>query len=103
MKPIQFILVPVLVFLLALFYRRLRRQPVMRVLVMVVLIAGLIFSIFPDSSTVIANFLGIGRGADLIMYVGMLGLSAVSVLLYLRTLKLEQMITKIIRDKALED
>lgn len=103
MKPIQLILVPVLLFLLALFFRKLRQQPVMRIFVLAVILTGLVFSVFPESSTIIANYLGIGRGADLIMYVGMLGLSAVSVLLYLRTLKLERMITEIVRRKALEE
>ncbi|MDX2248930.1 MAG: DUF2304 domain-containing protein [Bacteroidia bacterium] len=103
MKPFQFILVPVILFLLVLFFRRLRHQPVMRILVMVVLVAGLVFSVFPDSTTLIANVLGIGRGTDLVMYLGMLGLFSVSGLLYLRILKLERMITEIVRQKALEE
>lgn len=57
----------------------------------------------PDLSTVVANAMGIGRGADFVLYV------AVALLFYLvfRTYvvieRLEQQITQLVRQLALED
>lgn len=61
------------------------------------------FVVFPNATTVIANYLGVGRGTDLLLYIGLLaGIHAV-LLLYLRTRKLEQQITEQVRAIALRD
>lgn len=101
MKPIQFILVPLLAFLLVVFFVKLKRQHILKWVVSVIFCLGLFFSIYPDMTTTIAQFLGIGRGADLVMYLGMIGLLVVCLLLYLRLIRLERILTEIIRDRAI--
>ncbi|MEL6134341.1 MAG: DUF2304 domain-containing protein [Bacteroidota bacterium] len=75
----------------------------MRILVMGILSAGLFFLLFPDSSTLIAQELGIGRGVDLIIYLSLLGLTVSCVLLYLRTLRLQEQLTEVIQRQALRE
>ncbi|MEM9985633.1 MAG: DUF2304 domain-containing protein [Bacteroidota bacterium] len=101
MRPIQFILIPLLLFALINFWLRLRDQPLMRVLIALVLILGVSFVLFPDASTLLANALGVGRGADMVIYLTLTGLTIGIILLYLRILRLEQQLTEVIRHQAI--
>lgn len=101
MRPIQFILIPLLLFWLLLFWVRLRRQPLMRALSSLVLGTALVFTLFPDSSTWVAHTLGVGRGVDVVIYLGMIGLTVGSILLYLRVLHLERKLAEVARELAL--
>ena len=101
MKPIQFILVPLLILLLIIFIPRLRQQRVLKIIFILIITAIMVFTIFLDSSMVLAQYLGIGRGVDLVMYFGMLGLSVCCLLLYLRMQQLQQQLTELARQMAL--
>jgi len=103
MKPIQWILVPVFLFLMISLGRRLNGQPVLRLLVWGLLLSGIVFTVFEDSSTYLANALGIGRGVDMVIYLSLLGLGVSSLLLYLRTRRLEQRLAEIVRQQAIQD
>jgi hypothetical protein len=74
-----------------------------RILAIGLFLTGAIFIIFPDLTTVIAHSLGVGRGADLLLYVSLIaGIHAV-LLLYLRIRDLEQRIAELVRNIALRD
>ncbi|MFK7926296.1 MAG: DUF2304 family protein [Bacteroidia bacterium] len=103
MKPIQWILIPIFLFLMVSLGRRLKSQPLLRSLVWGLLLAGIIFTVFEDSSTFLANALGIGRGVDMVIYLSLLGLGVSSILLYLRTRRLEQKLAEIVRQQAIQD
>ena len=69
---------------------------------------ALIFSVlviaavlFPDITTVAAQFVGVGRGADLVFYLSIVGGGFFLVLLYGKLLRQEQVITKLIRAVAI--
>ncbi len=102
MRPIQLILIPLLLLLLIVFQRKLRKQTLLQILFLGVMAAALLFTLLPDLSTTIANLLGIGRGVDLIIYFSLLALTMTCLLLYLRILKLQRMLTGLIQDRALE-
>ncbi|MDQ2776582.1 MAG: DUF2304 domain-containing protein [Acidobacteriota bacterium] len=61
------------------------------------------FVIFPDATSSIAHMLGVGRGADLLLYVGLLAGVYSFLLLYLRTRRLERRMTDQIRALAIRD
>lgn len=103
MKPIQLILVPVLLFLCILFARKLKSQPFLRALVVLAFLSAIVFTVFLDSSTALAKSVGIGRGVDLVMYVSILVLSVSCLLLYLRTLRLERMLTELVRRQSIQE
>lgn len=44
------------------------QQAIRRLFIIVALVAGLIAVLFPNYTNVVASFLGIGRGADLLLY-----------------------------------
>lgn len=66
-----------------------------------ILVAVLVW--LPGSLTKMANFLGIGRGADLIFYVSLLIIFYLIFRIYLKLEKIEKNITKIVRKNALDD
>jgi small membrane protein len=58
--------------------------------------------IFPDATSLLAHLLGIGRGADLIVYTSLLIGFYLIFRLYLALARLEQAITEVVRAIALE-
>jgi small membrane protein len=101
MKLIQFILLAALAFILISNLRRLRSAVIDKLIILVIIIAGMIFVIFPDLTNRIAAYLGIGRGADLVFYLAIVGLGYVVLILYAKIRKLENQIIQIIRNEAL--
>jgi hypothetical protein len=64
------------------------------------LAAGLLI-LFPYTTTRIARWMGIGRGADLILYIAILAGLSCSFYFYVRSRRLEILVTEIIRREAL--
>lgn len=59
------------------------------------------FILFPDSLTYIAHWLGIGVGANLLLYLLTLSFIAVSFMLYARIVQLRRQMTILVRHLAL--
>jgi hypothetical protein len=58
--------------------------------------------IFPDATSFVAHLLGIGRGADLIMYASLLVIFYLLFRIHLTLARFEQEVTEIVRAIALE-
>lgn len=48
--------------------RTARGQAIQRLVLLIAVVLGILSVIFPDATTTVANFLGIGRGVDLLLY-----------------------------------
>lgn len=57
----------------------------------------------PSITVAIAHFLGIGRGADLVFYCGILGMMFGFFAIYVRMKRLEGEITRLVRALAIRD
>jgi len=57
----------------------------------------------PDLLVRVAHFLGIGRGADLVLYLSVIFTFAAFFLTYLRFRKLDEQLTKIVRHLAIKE
>ncbi len=57
--------------------------------------------ITPDSLTRLANLLGIGRGADLVLYVAVIVVFYLMFRIFVRLEKMERNITKVVRQDAM--
>jgi len=64
-------------------------------------LAGAVLVAFPDLSTLLANAVGIGRGADLVFYVFMLIVFAAIANLHLRLRAHSEVVTLLARELAL--
>lgn len=57
--------------------------------------------VIPESLTKLANLLGIGRGADLVLYVAVVVMFYLMFRIFVRLEKMEREITKVVRQDAL--
>jgi hypothetical protein len=71
-----------------------------RAYVVLVLVAAALAVIFPDSLTQLANEVGVGRGADLVLYLLVVTFMLVSVVLFRRLAALERRYTQLARTIA---
>lgn len=92
-------------FLLALvaYVRSFRSVVTDRLIAMLLFFLVSLTILFPDSTTLIAQFLGVGRGTDLVLYLYIVGSFFAIVLLYGRSLNNEQKLTKLVREIAIEN
>jgi hypothetical protein len=93
------IVATVLVFLL--YAVRLRTMLRDRLVFTVIVLVGIALAIRPDLSTRIANAIGIGRGADLLLYVFILFSLFQSVHLAARLKTIDARMTSVVRESAL--
>ncbi|HVM90336.1 MAG TPA: DUF2304 domain-containing protein [Verrucomicrobiae bacterium] len=103
---IQFLLSLAFVFSLWLVWRRERQQAVSKGVAWlwsVGVACGLIVVWYPNSASWIANFVGIGRGADLVVYLAIVLLFVLVLQLHVSHVRLERQLTKLVREDALKD
>lgn len=66
-------------------------------------VLGIILVIFPELANKLANFLGVGRGADLILYLLVIYVYVGSILILGKFRSLENTITELARKTAIEN
>lgn len=104
MKPIQLILIALLAGLaLAVWLNRGNAKLLNRLIVGALALLGIFMVLAPDATTRLAEFVGVGRGADLLLYLAVIGFAFVSVLLYARLRQLEVALTQVVRAQAIEN
>jgi len=101
MSGIQLILLTGVAFICLYFVIRVRKKSVDLFFLTLMIGAAIVFIIWPDVTNRIANWLGVGRGADLIFYTSILIFWFVILKLYTRIRQLEKSFTQIIREDAL--
>jgi len=57
---------------------------------------------WPDITVRMARFLGIGRGADLVLYLAVVGMTFGFFLVFLRLRRIEENLTRVVRTLAME-
>jgi hypothetical protein len=100
MSPIQSILILLMVLITVLYFHRLRSRFLDNAIVLALGIGGIVLILMPNWTTLLAHSLGVGRGADLIMYLGGLGIVFVCLLLYAKLRVLQTQLTELVRDEA---
>jgi small membrane protein len=101
MKGIQLILLPALIILFISYFRWFRNAALDKILIVLIFLAGVSFVLMPDWTTRIAELLGVGRGADLLMYLSIVSFSYIVLLLYSKIKKLENQLSEMVRQQAL--
>jgi hypothetical protein len=103
---IQFVLTIAFAFSLWLVSRRYRQQAVSRAVAWLWTLgvfAGLVIVWYPNTASLLANLVGIGRGADLIVYLAVVLLFVLVLQLHVSHVRLERQLTKLVREEALKD
>lgn len=99
---IKFILTTCLLVLAIIYFRSIRTKLFDRLIVVGILVIGCVMVVYPMLTVEIANFLGVGRGTDLILYFAVLSFSYISVMLFIKIRDLEWRLTKLARNESLE-
>ena len=84
-------------------YVRLRSTLVDVILILLFMATGIYFVLFPESTNKLAHWVGVGRGVDLMVYLGFLFLFFLIIKLYSRLRKMEQNFTELVRKKSIEE
>lgn len=80
-----------------------RALPVIRLGLFAVVLIGYLFVWVPELTNIMANLMGIGRGADLIMYLWIVVSLFLIMRLHIRLREQSELITKIAREHALTE
>jgi hypothetical protein len=104
--PIQFLLIIILLCAVGVTWKRFNQRVIsIREAIFWTLIwtSASIVIILPNTTSVVANWLGVGRGADLVLYASVIGLFLFVFKLYISLDHVEHQLTKLIRREALRD
>ena len=91
--------------LLCLLYASMQRQKtrLLSKAISIVALTGIYFVLFPEHTNELAHFVGVGRGADLVLYCWLVISIIVSLNLQSQILQLQRLITELAREMALKD
>lgn len=101
MEPIQLILIFALVTISLVYLKLTRYRFGPLILLTAVLLVGLAAVYEPDATTVVANYLGVERGTDLLLYATVVFLCAALAIIYGRFRQLDERFTLVIRELTL--
>ncbi len=101
MTPIQLLLIFFSLLIAVFYFQRLRSRLLDRLIFFALLVAAVVMVARPDWSNALANGLGVGRGADLVLYLGISGLAFLWLGLYTRQRELDMRLTELARRLAI--
>ena len=101
MNGIQVLLIFGVSFICLYYLIRLRKTVLDLAVVILLTGTAIVFIVKPDLTNMIANVLGVGRGADLLYYICILLFSFALLKLYARMRRLENQFTELVREDAL--
>ncbi len=103
---IQFVLIAVLVIALFVTWRRASQDVISRIEALVwsvVWVGAGVIVLLPQTTTVVAHFFGVGRGADFVIYGSVVALFVLVFKLFISLERMEHTITKLVQHEALKD
>lgn len=101
MKLIQPILLLSLAILFISYFRWFRSAVFDKIFIAVIFFTGVLLVLFPDFTTRVSTFLGVGRGTDLLLYTAIISFSYVFLLFYSKIKKLENQLAELVRQNAI--
>jgi hypothetical protein len=103
MSPVQLLLIVGTAFVLLVYLAYFRSKLTDRLVALLLLSVSWLSILLPEYTTTIANALGVGRGADLILYCFGVFTAFALVLLYTRVTAQSQQLTELVRYLAIRD
>ena len=84
-----------------LIFLRRNRLPIHIMTVFLLIAAGAVAVIFPDITQDAADLVGVGRGADLVMYIAIVAVMFILLHYYTKFVELQRQITQLVREIAI--
>lgn len=101
MKLIQLILIVGLLAILVSYFRWFRSAVADKLVIALILAAGIFMVVFPELTNKLAAALGVGRGADLVFYLFIVAFCYLMLLVYAKIKKMERQLAELARKQAL--
>jgi small membrane protein len=101
MRPIQLLLIASVLGSACLYFRQFRSQMIDRLIVVLVAGVGSVLVLCPEISSMAAAVVGVGRGADLVIYIGLVQGFFVMLLLLAKIRNCEARMAAIVRERAI--
>jgi small membrane protein len=102
MRPIQPLLLGLFLALVIVYFRRFRTRLSDRAIIGLLAISGVTLICYPELAVAAAHLLGVGRGVDLLLYVGYLVVGYALLVQYSGLRRLNQRLTELTREIAVE-
>ena len=102
MTPIQILLVVGFLAIVLIYFQRLRSRLLDRAVFFVIVILAIAMVLRPDWANDVAHYFGVGRGADLVTYLGISGLAFLWLGLYTRQREMDVRLTDLARKLAIK-
>ncbi len=103
MRPIQPILLSLLGVIVISYLARVKTRIWDRVFVLAIGTAAAILVAQPDWANTLASYVGVGRGADVVLYLGFLGFLLITLMMYVEMRNLRWQLTVVVREMALHN
>lgn len=100
--PIQLLLISALSAMGLVALARLGKPLASRMVVLTLLLTAILCVLHPELTTMAARRMGVGRGTDLIIYLGSLIFTYLLLLSHLRMLRLERQLRTVIREHSIQ-
>ena len=94
---IQVLITLVLLASLSFFLMRQPTQGIFKMAVIATVSFGIYLAWFPDQANLIAEFFGVGRGADLVMYIWILMSIFIFIFIYIKFVEQNRLLTLLVR------
>ena len=101
LKLVKFILSLLVVGLVFVYFAKVRSQLLDRLIVVSIAGFGIALVILPEMANWLAHLVGVGRGADLLMYISLIGIIFLLILIYSMLREMAANITHLARDIAI--
>lgn len=102
MFPIQLILGIALIILMGLYIRFFKQKPIRQAMFGLIVGLGILLVALPDLTTQVANYLGVGRGVDLIFYLVIILAGFGFLHIYAQLKKMSEGLAEVVRQQAIE-
>src|SRR3954452_15354692 len=103
MKSIQIILIALSILAAIMGSIAFRSKLAYRLLAALFFLLAVGFVMFPNSTSYVAQFLGVGRGTDLLLYLTIFAGVHSCLLLYMRSRRIERKLTELVRELAIRN
>src|SRR5215510_4204222 len=100
---IKFLLITLLALLVVFVIWQKITSPAVRRTALIILAIGVYFVLQPDHANAVAHLVGVGRGADLLMYLWVVVTFSAVLVLYLKIVEMSRMLTELARRLALSE
>lgn len=103
MTGIQFLLIGGVILIFIYYLSRIRSAFFDLIALFIFSGLAIFFILFPEYTNIIANKLGVGRGADLLFYICILFFLFIIIKLFARIRRMEKIITDLVRQQSIKD